>query len=71
MSTAYGRSLQSNSSTSSDKLYGDLPKGPTPNLEKSYEDAAVPAEEVQLEKAGVRLASISNKALNQRIVNPC
>ena len=43
--------------------YGDLPSGPTADLEQSYEDAAAPAEEFQLEKAGVRLASILNKAL--------
>jgi hypothetical protein len=43
--------------------YGDLPSGPTSDLEQSYEDVAAPAEEVQLEKAGVRLANILNEAL--------
>jgi hypothetical protein len=43
--------------------YGDLPSGSTPDLEQSYEDAAAPLVEIQLEKAGVRLASILNEAL--------
>ena len=32
-------------------------------MEQSYEDAAAPAEEVQLEKAGIRLAGILNEAV--------
>ena len=42
---------------------GDLPSGPTPDLEQSSEDGSVPAVEIQLEKAGVRLASILNGGL--------
>jgi hypothetical protein len=38
--------------------YGNLASGLAPDLEQSYEDAAAQAEEVQLEKAGVRLAII-------------
>jgi hypothetical protein len=43
--------------------YGNLPGGPTPDLGQAYEDAAAPVVEVQLEKAGIRLASILNEAL--------
>jgi len=43
--------------------YGRLPSGPTRDLGQSYEDAAAPVVEIQLEMAGVRLASILNGAL--------
>jgi hypothetical protein len=43
--------------------YGDLPNGLTPGLGQRYEDASAPAEETQLERAGIRLASILNEVL--------
>ena len=43
--------------------YRNLPTGSTPDLEQGYEDAAAPVVGIQLEKAGVRLASILNGVL--------
>lgn len=44
--------------------YANLPQGDLPELGQSYEDVGMPAEETQLEKAGVRLAGIINGSLD-------
>lgn len=43
--------------------YGDLPRGRWPSVGEAYERAAAPIAEVQLERAGVRLAHILNETL--------
>ncbi|HLY61663.1 MAG TPA: S1/P1 nuclease [Terriglobia bacterium] len=43
--------------------YGRLPHEATPNLGDDYFNAALPVVELQIEKAGVRLASILNRTL--------
>lgn len=43
--------------------YGKLPHEATPNLGDDYLNAALPVVELQIEKAGIRLASLLNEAL--------
>jgi len=43
--------------------YGKLPHGSTPNLGDEYFNAALPVVELQIEKAGIRLAGILNQVL--------
>ncbi len=43
--------------------YGKLPHEATPNLGDDYLNAALPVVDMQIEKAGIRLASLLNQAL--------
>ena len=46
--------------------YGELPAGPIPEITPAYQRAAESAIELQLKKAGVRLARMLNEALASR-----
>jgi hypothetical protein len=46
-----------------DVAYKRLPQGPIPELGEAYVEAATPVVEIQLEKAGIRLAYLLNQAL--------